>query len=168
MPPRRADAPRCEHYESLLAEELRDGLVQGVTEQQVPWLSPTFLHPKPDGRYRKFLNCAALNEEMLAPHFKMETAEDVLRLARPGDWGTSLDFSSAVNHIAVSSQLKPYLCFLHRGRYFQYQAMPFGLTQASFTFTRLMKRAVTAVRARWKVRMVFYMDDSLLLFEQEE
>jgi hypothetical protein len=101
-------------------------------------------------------------------HFKMESAEDVLQIARPGDWATSLDFRAAFNHISVEVELRPYLCFLFGGRCYQYQAMPFGLKQAPRTFTRLMKRAVAAVRERWKTRMVFYMDDSLLLFKREE
>jgi ribonuclease HI len=98
----------------------------------------------------------------------MEGAEDVLQIARPGDWATSLDFRAAFNHICVDVELQPYLCFQFAGRCFQYQAMPFGLKQAPRTFTKLMKRAVAAIRERWKTRMVFYMDDSLLLFEREE
>jgi ribonuclease HI len=155
-------------YAELLGEELSEGVVREVPLQEAKWLNPTFLVPKAGNKFRKILDCRRLNEEMRDRHFKMESAEDVLQLARPGDWATSLDFRSAFNHISVDVGLRPYLCFLFAGRCYQYQAMPFGLKQAPRTFTRLMKRAVTAVRERWRVRMIFYMDDSLLLFPSQE
>jgi putative transposase len=147
---------------------LREGTVREVPLTEVKWLNPTFLVPKAGGKWRKILDCRRLNEEMAPRHFTMESALDVLEIARPGDWATSLDFHAAFNHISVDVGLRPYLCFHFAGRYFQYQAMPFGLMQAPQTFTRVMKPAVTAVRSRWKVRMIFYMDDSLLLFSHEE
>jgi hypothetical protein len=155
-------------YQRLLDEELCEGVVREVPLAGAKWLNPTFLVPKAGGKWRKILDCRLLNEEMRDRHFKMERAEDVLELARVGDWATSLDFKSAFNHISVDVSLRPYLCFLFAGRCFQYQAMPFGLKQAPRVFTRLMKRAVTAVRERWRVRMAFYMDDSLLLFPSRE
>jgi ribonuclease HI len=155
-------------YTRLLTEELRDGVVREVPLTEVKWLNPTFLVPKAGGKWRKILDCRRLNEEMKDRHFKMESAEDVLQIARAGDWATSLDFRAAFNHLTVDSALRPYLCFQFAGRYYQYLAMPFGLKQAPRVFTRLMKRAVAAVRERWKTRMVFYMDDSLLLFQREE
>jgi ribonuclease HI len=155
-------------YMELLSEELSEGVVREVQLQEAKWLNPTFLVPKAGGKYRKILDCRRLNEEIRDRHFKMEGAQDVLQLARPGDWATSLDFRSAFNHISVDVELRPYLCFVFAGRCYQYVAMPFGLKQAPRTFTRLMKRAVTAVRKRWRVRMVFYMDDSLLLFPSRE
>jgi ribonuclease HI len=155
-------------YMKLLAEEIEEGTVREVKEEDVKWLNPTFLVPKAGGKWRKILDCRRLNEEMRDRHFKMESALDVLEIARAGDWATSLDFRAAFNHIAVDPELRPYLCFHFAGRFFQYQAMPFGLKQAPRTFTRLMKRAVTAVREKWRVRMIFYMDDSLLLFSTKE
>jgi ribonuclease HI len=166
--PFRAQKAMRSEYQRLLNEELAEGVVCEVPLWEAKWLNPTFLVPKAGGRFRKILDCRRLNEEMRSRHFKMETAEDVLQLARPGDWATSLDFRSAFNHICVDVGLRPYLCFLFGGRCYQYRAMPFGLKQAPRTFTRLMKRAVTAVRERWRVRMVFYMDDSLLLFPSRE
>jgi hypothetical protein len=168
MRPFRAQKALRGEYQRLLDDELREGVVREVPLAEAKWLNPTFLVPKAGGKYRKILDCRRLNEEMRDRHFKMESAEDVLQLARPGYWATSLDFRSAFNHISVDVGLRPYLCFLFAGRCFQYQAMPFGLKQAPRTFTRLMKRAVAAVRERWRVRMVFYMDDSLLLFPSQE
>jgi ribonuclease HI len=155
-------------YLQLLSEELAEGTIREVRPEEVKWINPTFLVPKAGGRWRKILDCRLLNEEVRDRHFKMESAEEVLQIARPGDWATSLDFRAAFNHIPVDPSLRPYLSFHFAGRYYQYQAMPFGLKQAPRVFTRLMKRAVTAVRERWKTRMVFYMDDSLLLFSCRE
>ena len=166
LPTREPSGPKPE-YRRLLEEELQQGVVKEVSRTQVKWLNPTFLVPKAGGKFRKILDCTQLNTEMRNRHFKMESAEDVLQLARPGDWATSLDFKSAFNHIHVDSELRPYLCFFFAGHYYQYQAMPFGLKQAPRTFTRLMKRAVAAVRTQMQLRMIFYMDDTLLLFETE-
>jgi hypothetical protein len=99
-------------FDKLLAEELSEGIVREIPEEEVRWVTPTFLVPKPQtGKYRKILDCRILNEEVLPVHFKMESPDTVRSLLRKGDWATSLDVKSAFNHVPVHPSLLPYLAF---------------------------------------------------------
>jgi ribonuclease HI len=147
---------------------LDEGIVAKVPRSEVAYLNPTFLVPKRGGKFRKILDCRGLNAELRDVHFRMEGVEVAQALMRQGDWATSLDFKSAYSHVPVHRDLRPFLCFEYKGETYQYRGMPFGVKHAPRVFTRLMKRAVTAVRKRWGVRMTFYMDDSLLLFPTSE
>jgi ribonuclease HI len=155
-------------YTHLLMEELQEGIVVEVPREEVAYLNPTFLVPKRGGKFRKVMDCRGLNLELRDTHFKMEGVEVAQALMQQGDWATSLDFKSAFSHVPVHEDLRPFLCFQYGGKTFQYRGMPFGVKHAPRVFTRLMKRAVTAVRERWRARMTFYMDDSLLLFPDKE
>jgi hypothetical protein len=150
----------------LLREEVEEGIVAEIPQEEAKWFNPTFLVPKKKkGEFRKILDCRELNEELEDIHFKMEGPEVVCELLRPGDWATSIDIKSAFNHVPVSDALRPYLAFASQGKVYAYRGMPFGIKHAPRVFTILMRKAMTAIRERFKVRAVSYMDDILLLFE---
>jgi ribonuclease HI len=160
--PPRALAPE---FEALLEEEIREGVVKEIEEEEVKWVNPTFLVPKArTGKYRKILDCRLLNEELRTVHFKMESPETVRALLRQGDWATSLDVKSAFNHVPVHQTLRPYLAFAYKNKYYTYWGMPFGVQHAPRVFTLLMRQAIQAARDRWGARLVAYMDDVLLMF----
>jgi ribonuclease HI len=174
--PGRLEARRTQHnynpaprlaveYTRLLEEELREGIVEEADPKEVRWINPTFLVPKKNGKFRKILDCRELNAELRDVSFAMEGAETVRDLARKGDWATSLDIHSAFSHIPVNKDLQPYLGFKFRSKTYTYKGMPFGVKNAPRVFTLLMRRVAAAIRERWATRMVCYMDDLLLLFE---
>jgi ribonuclease HI len=144
-------------------------VVREIREEEVKWANPTFLVPKAKtGKFRKILDCRALNQELKTTHFKMDSPESVRTLIQEGDWATSLDVKSAFNHVPVHPSLRPYLAFAYGGRFYTYWGMPFGVQHAPRVFTKLMRRAIQAARERWGVKMVAYMDDILLLFNDQE
>jgi hypothetical protein len=161
-------AALAREYASLLEEEIREGIVEEVDGREVKWLNPTFLVPKKDNKHRKILDCRELNAELQDVTFRMEGPDMVRDLIQPGDWGTSLDVKSAFSHVPVSEELRPYLAFAFKGRYYAYAGMPFGIKHAPRVFTRLMRETMRAVRERWEVRAISYMDDILLLFREAE
>jgi ribonuclease HI len=153
-------------FQKMLDDELREGIVVEIPEEQAKWINPTFLVPKKrKGEYRKVLDCRELNEEIQDVHFKMEGAETVCQLVKPGDWATSIDVKSAFNHVPVDAELQPYLAFKFGKKTYTYAGMPFGIKHAPRVFTLLMRKTITAVRDRFQVRAVSYMDDVLLLFD---
>jgi ribonuclease HI len=155
-----------EAFKKLLQEELQEGIIAEIKEEEVKWFNPTFLVPKKKkGEFRKILDCKELNDELQDIHFKMEGPEVVCELIRPGDWATSIDIKSAFNHVPVSETLRPYLAFASYGKCYAYQGMPFGIKHAPRVFTLLMRKAMAAVRERFHVRSISYMDDILLLFD---
>ncbi|KAH7828012.1 uncharacterized protein MONOS_10570 [Monocercomonoides exilis] len=85
---------------------------------------------KKSGKWRKILDCRARNEEVQGKHFKMNTQEAVVELLEKNDWMTTLDISSAYQHVKVEEQFSPYLCFSFQNQAYAYVGMPFGAKDA--------------------------------------
>jgi hypothetical protein len=101
-------------------------------------------------------------------HFTMDGPQTVQKLARRGDWATSLDLKSAFNHLRVNESLRPFLCFAYHGQCYAYQAVPFGARHSTRYFTEALGYALKYIRAHWTVRIMAYMDDLLLLHQDRE
>ncbi|KAA6372823.1 MAG: putative Transposon Ty3-I Gag-Pol polyprotein [Streblomastix strix] len=86
-------------YQEMLKEELEEGIVVPIQENQVKWWNHTFLIKKPNGTWRKILDASKLNKEIEKLHFKMHGLEEVQYLANQMDYATSLDLKSAFHHI---------------------------------------------------------------------
>ncbi|KAH7816007.1 uncharacterized protein MONOS_10345 [Monocercomonoides exilis] len=56
---------------------------------------------KKNGKWRKILDCRALNEDVHGKHFKMDSQETVVELLEENDWMTTLDISKAYQHVKV-------------------------------------------------------------------
>jgi ribonuclease HI len=168
---RRPEVYRCSpkmvtEYMKLLDEELKEGIVVEIKEEEAKWINPTFLVPKGrTGKYRKVLDCKVLNDQIADVHFTMDGAETVCDLIRPDDWATSIDIQGAFNHVPVDREFQPYLAFQFQGKTYMYAGMPFGVKHAPLIFTLLMRKVMVAVRERFGVRAISYMDDILLLFD---
>lgn len=52
-------------YKKLLEEELKEGIIEITTKENVKWWNPTFLVPKPNGEWRKILDAKQLNKEIV-------------------------------------------------------------------------------------------------------
>ncbi|KAA6375332.1 MAG: hypothetical protein EZS28_029142, partial [Streblomastix strix] len=98
-------------YQEMLKEELEEGIVVPIQQDQVKWWNHTFLIKKPNGTWRKILDASKLNKEIEKLHFKMHGLEEVQYLANQMDYATSLDLKSAFHHITVSPNSIPYLAF---------------------------------------------------------
>ena len=152
-------------YAALLQEELDQRIVVQVHHSAVLLYNPSFVVPKPNGKWRKVLDCRILNFFQKDIHFKMEGPEDIITMAQQNDWATSLDLKNAFNHLRVQKASRPYLAFRFRGKSYMYRAMPFGAKHAPRLFTKALSFAIAFIRRHWSVRLVAYMDDILLLHQ---
>ncbi|KAA6311465.1 MAG: hypothetical protein EZS28_056122, partial [Streblomastix strix] len=82
-------------------EELKENIVIPIKKEQIKWYNPTFMIKKANGKWRKILDGKALNKQIADFHFKMHDSIEVKQTIRPGDWGTSLDLTSAFHHLIV-------------------------------------------------------------------
>jgi hypothetical protein len=96
-------------------------------------------------------------------HFRMDGPEVVQVITLSGDWATSLDIKPAFNHMRVSPEFRPFLCFEHRGKYYAYNSVLLGCRHSPRVLTKALSYASDYTRTHWKVRIVAYMDDILLL-----
>jgi ribonuclease HI len=144
-------------------EEVQLGAVRRIRREEVLWEHRTGLVPKPGGKMRKITDCSQLNIFLRKIKFKMEDNRVLQFLLPQGAYATSKDISKAYLHIHVQEQDQPFLCFSHDNETFCYTSMPFGLSTAPRTFTLLMRKCIQAIRQRWEVTALHYLDDLLFL-----
>lgn len=74
----------------------------------------------------------------------------------------SLDLQEAYLHVLIHQEHRRFLKFAYANRHYQYRAMPFGLSSAPRTFTKLLAVVATSIRLV-PVRVLCYLDDILVL-----
>ena len=152
-------------------EELRmlleKGAVAPVSDSQGGFYSNLFLVPKKNGQMRPVINLKRLNEWVITEHFKMEGIPTLKDILRSGDWFVKVDLKDAYFTIPIDSGHQQYLRFMLEEERYQFTCLPFGLSCAPRTFTKVLKPVMTLLRS-WGVRIIVYIDDMLILAETPE
>jgi hypothetical protein len=131
------------------------------------FLSPMFLVPKADGSWRPVINLRSLNQFVVARHFKMEGIRVVKGLMRLNDWMVKLDLKDAYLSVPMSEQHRKFLRFEWHQQTWEFSCLPFGLSSAPYTFTKLLKPAVALLR-KLGVRCILYLDDMLIMAQSKQ
>ena len=152
---------KAELLDAVVTELLRKGAIEKC-HRGSGFYSRMFLVPKKGGKSRPIINLKPLNRYVRTPHFTMTTLKDVSQLIQPGDWAVCLDLRDAYFHVPVYTRHRRFLQFIWKGQTYRYTALPFGLSTSPFCFTKVTKPVVQYLRSQG-VRVVFYLDDVLLL-----
>ena len=85
------------------------------------------------------INLKPLNRCLHNPHFKMETLRAITKAVSPGDWSVSTDLTNVYFHVPFILEHQHFL--LHAvslTEAYQFQALPFCLCSALWTFTMFL------------------------------
>lgn len=126
-----------------------------------------FVVPKKGGEWRPVFNLRPLNKYVAKQNFKMATVRTVASAIRPNDYAISLDLKDAYLHVPVHPAHRKFLRFCFKGKVYQFCVLPFGLSSAPRTFTKLTRVVVLYCRSLG-IRIIIYLDDSLLLARPRE
>lgn len=128
------------------------------------FLSRYFLAEKPNGKKRFILNLKHFNKFVYTPHFKLEDIRTVSRLLLEGWFMASIDLRDAYFLVNVNKRHRKYLRFSFNNQLFEFTCLPFGLSSAPYTFSKLMKPIVKFLRSL-NILCVNYLDDYLIIGE---
>ena len=99
-----------------------------------------FLVTKATGGFRPVINLKPLNQMMINPSFKMETASSIMKALSPRDWVVSIDLKDAYFHLPVRPDYQHYLRFaVSDTEAYQFRALTFGLCSAPSLFTMVLR-----------------------------
>eukprot|EP00770_Monocercomonoides_exilis_P014290 MONOS_14236.1-p1 / transcript=MONOS_14236.1 / gene=MONOS_14236 / organism=Monocercomonoides_exilis_PA203 / gene_product=reverse transcriptase / transcript_product=reverse transcriptase / location=Mono_scaffold00961:9-743(-) / protein_length=245 / sequence_SO=supercontig / SO=protein_coding / is_pseudo=false len=154
-------------FMDLLEEQTRTGIVEEINQEDVKHRNNVFLIKKKNGTWRQILDCRRLNAAVLRTHFKCDSERTVERILLKEDWAVTIDLHQAYYLLPVSENLKPYLAFRFLGKDYVFKGMPFGFVDAPRIFTHVMRKVTKEIRRRWHVRLVAYLDDLLILHQDQ-
>ncbi len=149
--------------DELLAEAVQamldKGAIKEVMDNSPGFYSRLFMVPKKGtAKWRPVIDLSALNNYLVIPHFKMETAELIRASLQPHEWVTSVDLTDAYFHIPIHPKFRHYFRFQHRNRIFEFWATPFGLATAPLEFTDQAKQ-LNKIAMELGFRLNQYLDD---------
>lgn len=154
-----------------MTKAIKNLLSLGAVSPCVPsddqFISKTFLASKPNGDKRFILNLKNLNHFVSKLHFKMEDYRTASRLVPTNGYMATIDLKEAYLLIAIRESDRKYLRFQFENENrdvitYEFNAMPYGLSVAPRTFTKIMKEVISHLRFQG-YKNVCYLDDILCL-----
>jgi len=165
-----ADPQFSEEEEVWMGEEieamLQKGAIEKVENPGDGFVSTMFLVPKKDGGRRPVINLKRLNGFVKTEHFKMEGIHMLKSVLKKGDWMAKIDLKDAYFVVPITNEDRRFLRFRWKRGTYQFTCLPFGLSCAPWVFTKITK-AMTSCLRHLGLRMIIYIDDILLLAEDE-
>ncbi|KAA6362077.1 MAG: hypothetical protein EZS28_042396 [Streblomastix strix] len=159
---------QAEQMDQLIKEELEQGIIKVMNQQEILLWNRTFVIKKPGGGLRRIMDCRPLNTQLKSQHFTTNDLSKVLEIWKQNDWASLMDIKSAFNHVAVTGELEKYLAFTHRGVHYTQVGMPFGISIAPRTFAKTIQILIDRVRSKSPVRIINFADDILFLMKERE
>ncbi len=108
-------------------------------QEETGYYSTYFIVPKKDGGLRPILNLKRFNLCIIKEKFSMLTLAMVIQSVTTNHWLASLDLKDAYFHVPITSVDQKYLRFSWQGQCYQYRSLPFGLSSAPRTFTKVLR-----------------------------
>ena len=135
-------------------------LVRGLIEPcDSPWASPIVLVTKKDGSTRFCIDYRRLNNVTRKDAFQIPRIDENFEALSGAEWFSTLDMASGYWQVSVAEQDRHKTAFCTRKGLFQWRVLPFGLSNAPSTFSRLMELVLRGIL--WE-RCLVYLDDIII------
>lgn len=156
-------------YREETTKTIQEYLARNVIKEVHPAGQSTFpfFLIRQGEKLRPIVDLRPLNNFIRYHHFKMEGIHVAKSMIREKDWFCKVDLKDAYQSVPLSPAARQSIGFKHNGRCYQFQVLPFGLSSAPRTFTKLMTAAMRPLREEG-IRLVFYLDDILIMGRSEE
>ena len=125
-------------------------------------MSQHFVIPKLNSRRRAVFSLKNLNNFIQTEHFKIESLNHVSDLLHHSWFMCKLDLKDAFHSIRIHPASRRWLRFQWQGEMWQYRCLPFGLSDAPRTFTKILVPVAGFLRSLG-IYLVVYLDDWLFL-----
>ncbi len=155
-PPYRYAPAKRQVIEQNLKEMKEEGI---IVPSKSPWASPVVLAPKKDGTIRFCVDYRKLNSITIRDAYPIPRIDDTLDALQEAKFVSTLDLRSGYWQVEMEKESKEKTAFItHKGLY-EFNVMPYGLTNAPATFQRLMDIVLAGLK--WQCCLV-YIDDVVI------
>ncbi|KAG7669555.1 hypothetical protein KSW81_007707 [Nannochloris sp. 'desiccata'] len=144
-------------------KELSDlGLIR---PSKSPWAAPVLFVPKKDGTLRFCVDYRGLNKVTIRDEHALPIPEDQIRRLHGAKVFSKIDLHSGYYQIAVAGEDVTKTAFTTTFGLYEFLVMPFGLSNAPATFSRLMMEIFKDYLYDF---VLVYLDDILIFSKDEE
>ena len=157
--PRRIPFVVREEVTRQLSELQKSGVIR---PSKFPWASPVVLVRKCDGTHRFCVYYRALNSVTKSDGFTLRRMDELLDQLGKSKYFSTIVLASGFRQICMHPMSQEKTTFItHQGLY-EFQVMPFRLTNALVVFKRLMKQVIAPLKVTPGPKYVSaYLDDVL-------
>ena len=153
---------KSEEVENEIQQMLQNGVIR---ESNSPWSAPVVIVRKKDGSCRFCIDYRKLNAVTVKDAYPLPCIEENLDTLAGSSWFSSLDLAAGYWQVAVAEEDKSKTAFACKFGHFEFNVMPFGLSNAPSTFQRLMEKVLSGYQ--WKI-LVLYLDDVVVFATEFE
>lgn len=154
--PSRKSAKHRELESKMVDSYLEEGVIRPSCS---PWASRTVIVPKKGGDLRFCVDYRRLNKVTKRDVYPLMNIEDAMASLAGSKLFTSLDLNKGYWQIEVEEEDKEKTAFVTQDGLYEFNRMPFGLSNAPATFQRTMDVILSGLK--WNQCLV-YLDDVLI------
>nr|CAH8829254.1 unnamed protein product [Trichobilharzia regenti] len=158
-PPRRVPIHYQQQLDTMITDMLRKKVIKPSTS---PWASPIVLVKKKDGSLRLCVDYRRLNAITQRDSFPLPRIDATLDALGGAQWFSTLDLASGYWQVEIRPEDRPKTAFVVPTGLYEFETMPFGLSNAPATFQRLMQTVLAGLVPK---KCLIYLDD-IIVFGQ--
>ena len=159
----RAHSPKdLEEIKAFIDENLENGV---LSESGSPWSFPLVLAQKPDGKTRVCVDYRALNQVTRKDAHPLPRVDESLVKFFGMRYFSTIDLRSGYWQIVLSEMARAKTAFSSRYGHYEWNVLPFGLSNAPGAFQRRMNKVLRRYLDKF---CVVYLDDILIFSETAE
>ena len=147
------------------ARRLKNELIEQMLESDVirpsvsPWASPILLTKKADGSTRFCIDFRKVNAVTKKDSYPISNITESLESLKDAKWFTIMDLQSGFWQVPIKEEHKEITAFTTGRKLYEFQVLPFGMTNSPATFSRLMEHVLQDLQ--WEICLI-YIDDILV------
>ncbi|GKF35811.1 putative reverse transcriptase domain-containing protein, partial [Tanacetum coccineum] len=144
-------------------QELADrGFIRPSTS---PWGALVLFVKKKDGYFRMCINYQELNKLTIKNRYPLPKIDDLFDQLQGSSTYSKIDLRSGYHQVRVRDEDIPKTAFRTRYGHYEFQVVPFGLTNASAVFMDLMNRLCKSYLDKF---VIVFIDDILIYSRNKE
>nr|GFA84128.1 putative reverse transcriptase domain-containing protein [Tanacetum cinerariifolium] len=148
-----------------LAKQLTELSDKGfIRPSSSPWRSPVLFVKKKDGSFRMCIDYRELNKLTVKNHYPLPRIDDLFDQLQRSSVYSKIDLRSGYHQLRVRGEDIPKIAFRTRYGHYEFQVIPFGLTNAPAVFMDLMNRVCKPYLDKFAIVFI----DDILIYSKDE